>query len=83
MQIAEITDKVTLTKVDQSRWYKNIFVFLAPVAVIYIVAVVGVINANNGAVKPQDFIPTPFTLGAGTLYILNSALDYLRKLTGK
>lgn len=72
----------TLNKTAQNKWFRNALIFLSPVAVIYLVAIVGVINANNGAVQPTDFIPTPFTLGAGTLYILNSALDYLRKLKG-
>ena len=54
--------------------------FLAPLGIVYIVALIGVINANGGAVKVEDLIPTPFTYGAMLLYILNSALDYLRKL---
>ena len=69
-----------LTKTNENKFLRNLLVFLSPVAVIYLVAVVGVINANNGAVKLTDFIPTSFTLGAMTLYALNSILDYLRKL---
>lgn len=73
-------EKVTLSNVQQNKWYKNLLVFIAPVAIVYVVSVIGIINAHNGAVSLQDAIPTPFTLGAMTLYILNSALDYLKKL---
>lgn len=74
--------QVQLNKKDQNKFVHNVMVFLAPVAVVYLVAVVGVINAANGAVKSGDFIPNSFTLGAMTLYVLNSVLDYLRKLRG-
>lgn len=79
----ELVNKVMLNKSDVGKWKKNLIVFLAPVGVVYIVAVVGAINAANGAVALKDFIPTPFTMGAMTLYVLNSALDYLKKLTAK
>ena len=79
----QIVEKVTLEKKDQNKWFKNLVVFLAPVGIVYIVAVVGVINANNGAVRLEDFVPNQFTFGAVTLYVLNTVLDYLRKLTGK
>ena len=71
-----------LTKTDTNKFFNNLVIFIAPVGVVYLVAIVGAINANNGAVKLTDFIPTQFTLGAMTLYILNSALDYLKKLKG-
>ena len=64
----------------QDKWFKNLVVFLAPVLTVYIVAVIGVIQVNNGAVKLEDLIPTSFTWGAVTLYVLNSLLDYLKKL---
>ena len=73
-------EPITLTKPKQNKFVGNLRDFLAPVAIVYIVALIGIINANGGAFKPTDLIPTPFTWGAGLLYILNSALDYLRKL---
>lgn len=69
-----------LTKVNQNKWYHNTLVFLAPVGVIYLVAVVGVFSANEGAFSVEAFIPNQFVVGAMTLYILNAALDYLRKI---
>jgi len=75
-----LNQQVTLNKTAQKKWYDNVLLFLAPVGIVYISAVVGVIQANNGAIKPEDLLPTSFTLGAITLYVLNSVLDYLRKL---
>lgn len=77
-----ILEPITLTKPKQNKWVSNLRDFLAPVGIVYIVAIIGIINSNGGAVKFADLIPTPFTYGAMLLYILNSALDYLRKLRG-
>lgn len=74
--------KFKLSKNNNSKFIYNLKLFLAPVAIIYLVAVVGIINANGGSVKIEDFIPNSFTLGGITLYVLNNALDYLRKLRG-
>lgn len=75
-----LNQKVTLNKTEQKKWYDNVLLFLAPVGVLYIVAVIGVINANGGAVSVESFVPNTFTLGGITLYVLNGVLDYLRKL---
>lgn len=69
-----------LTSKDQSKWFHNLKVFLAPVGIIYIIATIGYINANEGKFALEYFIPNGFTLGAISLYVLNSLLDYLRKL---
>jgi len=69
-----------LTKVNQNKWYHNTLVFLAPVGVIYLVAVVGAFTANDGAFTVEAFVPNSFVVGAMSLYILNAALDYLRKI---
>lgn len=76
----ESMNNLQLNKTNQNKWFKNVLIFLSPVIVVYVVAIIGAINANNGAVALKDFIPTSFTLGAGTVYLLNSALDYIRKL---
>lgn len=73
-------NKVTLSSPLQDKWVHNLLVFLKPVAVLYIVAVIAVIGANGGVVKLTDFLPNAFMLGGATLYILNGALDYLNKL---
>ena len=73
-------DNFKLNEIEKNRWFKNLLIFLSPVAIIYIVAIIGFIQANNGAVKLNDFVPNQFTLGAMSLYILNTILDYLRKV---
>ena len=74
--------QVTLTKTNQNKWYRNTLVFLAPLGIIYLVAVIGVFTANEGAFTFEAFIPNSFVIGAMSLYVLNSALDYLRKVRG-
>ena len=69
-----------LTKKENQKWINNLLLFLSPVAIIYIVAVVGLIQANSGEVKLTDFVPNSFVLGSIALYILNTLLDYLRKI---
>lgn len=75
-------EKLTLDKPLQKKWYHNLLMFLRPVAVLYITAVIGLIGLNNGVVKVEYFIPNAFVLGGITLYVLNGALDYLNKLNG-
>ena len=72
--------QLQLTKTNQNKFFHNVKVFFAPVAVIYLVAVVGVMSANEGAFSVEAFIPNSFVVGAMCLYVLNSILDYLRKL---
>ena len=74
--------QVTLNKTNQNKWYKNTVVFLAPLGVIYLVSVIGVFTANEGAFTFEAFVPNAFVVGAMTLYVLNSLLDYLRKIKG-
>lgn len=71
-----------LTQTGQNKWLHNLLIFVTPVITVYVVAVIGIIQVHNGAVKLEDFIPNSFTLGAITLYILNTVLDYFRKLGG-
>lgn len=83
MQISEVTEKVTLNRIDKGRWVKNLIGFLRPVAVLYIGSVVTVFGLNNGSFSIEHFIPNSFTLGGMTLYVLNGALDYINKLGEK
>lgn len=74
-------NNLQLKKPQQNKWYKNVLIFAAPVGGIYLLALVGIITANNGTVALQDFIPNSFTLGAIVLYVANTVLDYIRKLS--
>lgn len=74
-------ENLKLNQTESEKWLKNLIIFLSPVGIIYLIAVVDLIQANNGAVRAEDFIPNEFVVGGMTLYLLNSVLDYLRKIT--
>jgi hypothetical protein len=63
------------------KWGKNLLIFLAPVALIYILATTALITGANGVVTLSDFVPNSVTIGAMTLYVLNAVTDLLRKFT--
>ncbi len=69
-----------LSATNQGKFLNNVLVFIAPVLTIYLVSIVGIIQAHNGAIVIADFVPTSFTWGAMTLYVLNVVLDFLKKL---
>lgn len=75
-------NKVTLTHTQQTKWAKNLLVFLSPVIALYLTTIVGVISQSGHAFNFTDFIPNTFAQGGIVLWFLNAALDYLRKLRG-
>ena len=68
-----------LNKTDQKRRLKNLVIFLAPVAIIYLTSIYGIIQELNHLFSLKDFIPTTFTQGAITAYVLNGLIDLIRK----
>ena len=62
---------------DVKKWGKNLLIFLAPVALIYVVSVTG--SASGGVFTLSDFVPNSVTIGAMILYALNALTDLLRK----
>jgi hypothetical protein len=60
------------------KFGKNTLLFLAPVLVIYLGAVI--VEINQDGFSWNDFVPSILTQGAMVLYLLNVALDYLKKL---
>lgn len=77
-------DKMILEHADAKKWFRNLGIFLAPVAVIYLTQVIGFIQQANGALDVKFLLPTQFSSGAMVLYCFNAAIDYLKKLqTGK
>lgn len=72
-------------KLPESKWEKflhNATVFLAPLGILYLTTIIGVISQSNHVIHPNDFVPNSFALGGMVLWVLNAALDYLRKLRG-
>lgn len=72
-------NQVQLPQGDATKWRKNLQLFLIPLVIAYLVSLTGILQQNN-TITPQDFIPNQFTLGATSLYLINAAIDYLRKL---
>ncbi len=69
--------KWSLNNADVRKWLKNAAIFLAPLAIIYLVPVAS--NLQDGFAW-SDFALTPVTEGAIVLYVVNTALDFFRKL---
>lgn len=74
-----MSEQFKLTKTDTKRWYHNLLVFLAPVAVIYLTTTTGLLMQEGHTILLTDFIPNNFTIGAMVLYVLNGLLDIIRK----
>lgn len=64
---------------DLDKWLINGLVFIAPVMVIYILFVIA--NINTEGIQWSDFVPNNFVIGSMTLYVLNIALDFFKKLS--
>jgi hypothetical protein len=67
----------TLVLTDVKKWGKNLLIFLAPVALIYLVSVTNA--ASGSAFTLADFVPNTVTVGAMILYVLNAITDIVRK----
>lgn len=76
----KFTDKFMLNKLLLEKWLINLQIFLAPLGILYLTTIIGVISADTGGFHLADLIPNPFAQGAIALWVLNTALDYLRKL---
>lgn len=70
-----------LNATNFKKWLHNLKLFLIPVAILYIVTVIGLITTNDNLVKREFFVPSPTMQGSIVLYLLNGLLDFLRKLT--
>lgn len=69
----------TLSGVDFQKWTHNLFVFLAPVALIYLAFIAAAIAAANGAFSFAELVPNQIVIGAMVLYVLNALTDIIRK----
>jgi len=64
---------------EVSKWIRNLIIFLIPVILIYLTSVIEIITKSG--VSLASFRPTPLVVGAMALYLLNGAVDLLRKLS--
>lgn len=77
--MADLND-LKLNTANQNKWFHNLVIFLAPLGILYLSTVIGIISANPNGFDVKDLIPNTFAQGALVLWVLNSLLDYLRKL---
>lgn len=70
--------KGTLNREEAKRWISNTLVFLAPVLLIYFGSVAPLLQDG---LNVSDFAITPMVGGAMALYIINVAMDFLKKLS--
>lgn len=71
--------QVMLESKDRSRWLHNALIYLAPLGILYLIFVQA--NIQDGFAW-SDFAPSNQVIGGGMLYLINTGLDYLRKLRG-
>jgi hypothetical protein len=64
---------------DFSRWFYNLKVFFAPVALMYLAPILLVVSANPTLINVSMFYPSAEIRGALTLYIINALIDILKK----
>lgn len=62
---------------DLQQVLRNMWVFLAPLALVYFLQLNGVLQ--HGALKLADLIPNQTTWGAAQLYLVNAGMDLARK----
>jgi len=67
-------------KKDWSKWLNNALIFLAPLGVLYLIFVQA--NIQGDGFEWSDFAPSREVVGGIFLYLINTVLDYLRKLRG-
>lgn len=67
-----------LSPADVQRFSVNALIFLGPVALIYLPFVAS--NLADG-LQWADFAPNAMVLGAMVLYLVNTLMDFFRKLS--
>lgn len=64
---------------DLKEWGNNLLIFLAGLALVYLLQLNGVLQNRNLAWN--DLIPTQMTWGAIELYVFNAIIGLLKKFT--
>jgi hypothetical protein len=73
-------NNLALTKTQGDKFLHNLLLFLAPLGILYLTTIIGVISQPYHNFKLNDLIPNQVAVGGMILYVLNTALDYLRKI---
>ena len=72
--------KFTPNETQSGKWFRNIRLFFAPIALIYLTVVAGTLAGEGHVISLKDFIPTTFVQGGIALYLVNSVIDYFKKV---
>ncbi len=74
---AKVSPAGTVNKEDLKKWVRNLLIFLIPLGILYL----GQLNngLQDGILLPNEFLPTPTTIGGMELYIINGLTDLLNK----
>lgn len=70
----------TLNSTDIKNWSTNLLIFIAPIVMLYITGVLGIIQLHGHVITLTDFIPNNVSLIGMLVYLLNAVLDLFRKL---
>jgi len=60
-----------------NKWIDNSLVFLAPLAILYLMTIQG--RIQEGGISLSDFYLDEKMIGAMSLYVINVLLDYFKK----
>mgnify|MGYP003353343703 CR=1 FL=1 len=69
--------KTKLITLDYTKWVNNSLVFLAPLAILYLLNVQSLVAING--FQTSDFVLDDKMVGAFTLYVVNVLLDFFKK----
>ncbi len=84
IEMKDTSKQYTLNSRDWKAALKRGLLFLAPLALIYINQVTGAIQQSGHSITLFDFIPSAFTWGAVSLYVLNRITDLINRfISGK
>lgn len=75
------TEKFVMNTIDWRDWFHNAKLFLAPVIIMYLTGVTGILMTDGHVFSIEDLYITKFMQGGIVLYLLNSTLDWVRKWT--
>lgn len=68
-----------LPKSEWKKAWKQALLFLAPLVLLYVNQVTGILSLPTHIINLSDFIPSSFTLGAISLFILNRVTDIIKR----
>ncbi len=75
----EVSPRFSLNRTDWKSIGRSALIFFAGILLIYINQVTGTIAQTDHVFSIKDFIPSSFTYGAITAYVLGQLTNIIRK----